>query len=58
MAKKVVEKKDHAEPKKVELKEHTQKAPKTPRVKKTRTVEQVEADREKMAKLRLLIKKK
>lgn len=33
------------------------KAPKATRVKKTRTVEQVEADKQKMAKLRALIKK-
>ena len=33
------------------------KAPKAVRVKKTRTVEQIEADKQKMAKLRAMIKK-
>jgi len=33
------------------------KAPKAVRAKKTRTVEQVEADKQKMAKLRAMIKK-
>lgn len=55
MPKKAVEKKVMAEV--VEAKEAVVKAPKATRVKKTRTVEQVEADKQKMAKLRALIKK-
>ena len=41
----------------VEGKEAVVKAPKATRVKKTRTVEQIEADKQKMAKLRAMIKK-
>jgi hypothetical protein len=45
--------------KKMEVKEvMAEKAPKAPRVKKVRTAEQVEADKQKMLKLRALIKKK
>jgi hypothetical protein len=44
--------------KKMEVKEVVEKAPKAPRVKKVRTAEQVEADKQKMLKLRALIKKK
>jgi len=55
MAKKTVEKKEPAESIKTEV---VGKEPKAPRVKKVRTAEQVEADKQKMLKLRALIKKK
>ena len=55
MPKKAVEKKVMAEV--VEGKEAVVKAPKAVRAKKTRTVEQIEADKQKMAKLRAMIKK-
>lgn len=42
----------------MEVKAVVEKAPKAPRVKKVRTAEQVEADKQKMLKLRALIKKK
>jgi len=54
MAKKTVEKKETMEVKT----EVVGKEPKAPRVKKVRTAEQVEADKQKMLKLRALIKKK
>ena len=54
MVKKSVEKKETMEVKAVVV----EKAPKAPRVKKVRTAEQVEADKQKMLKLRALIKKK